>query len=1585
MQDRKIFIDTHVHTIHSELDGMCKLEDYVDYGKRNNFPALFVSDHGNISCWIPFYLQCKEAGIKPVLGSEVYISEGLVCESEETDKELKLQKENKLNFHLCLYAKDLTGYKNLIKLTTYANMQNFYRKPRITFDILKKYSKGLICSTACVGSIFAYYLLKDEDNKAIGYIKQLQDLFKDDFYIEYGYHHFESEKKYLEKLRRIAKDLNIKEIVANDTHYMYKEDELAHKILMCKGDKKLLDESGFDYSNNYYKSYTEINETFSDFGWFNLDKYMSNTFEIINKVENYEIPLGKYIYPELKNKEGLSQEELLSKNIKTGLVKRYGNNISKNVIDRTKYELDIIKKMNFSGYFNVVQDYIVWCKNNGIPVGPARGCLTGDTKVLVKNGVKELKDIKIGDEVLTHDNTYNKVSKTHCYDCDEDLLEIKAYGSSSFLPKMTTDHKILVVKNPFKDLIVRDKRGYYYSNVKKHINRLSPDKIEWIKARELEKGDYVVRPNSSRFTNNLTEIDLTKYIDEKSEVNDTSIIENDSANKFTKSRIQTLPKKLKIDNDLMYLIGYFIGDGWVSEKGYITFACNKFTDLDTLNKIYEYFGKMDIRVNHKQDCKKNVYQVSVYSRIIFRLFKNIIPKYAKNKLIPEFCLGQSTDLLQSLFKGLIDSDGSRSGNRICYDSINLSLISQVRYLAELLGYTTSITKRKARIDKRGFNNSESYKLEISENKNNFGIFYNDSIYTYCRVKEIKTVKNEENKVYDITVENNHNYCTLDFIVHNSGSGSIVNYILGITEVDPLKYDLIFERFLNPERLNFPDIDSDIEPKGRKVLVNHLIEKYGQNGCVSISTRGFLKGKSSIKVVASKLGLDFVKYNKLLSGIKDPSIDTVDKVVNSSEELTKLYKTDEEFKKVIDIAKKIEGSIQSISVHASAVCLETNDISDYVPIIRTKDGYATGWTDKIVEKCGLIKYDILGLNNLTVIDECCKLIGNNFDIKDIPLDDKKTFKDLQDGDNLGKFQIESSGMKNLLKRLQPENIDHISAILALYRPSSIQFIDEYIKCKKDPSKVKYIDDRIKPILEKTYGQMLYQEQVMSISRVLAGYTMAEADSLRRSIGKKIMSEMLQHESKFIEGCVNNGVKREVAEKLYSQIVEFARYSFNLSHSVAYSFITYQTAYLKSNYPLQFMCALLNHNSDDLDKLNLYIGEVLRLGINILPPDVNISTDKFVINEEGAIIFGLNAIKGLGKTAVNQIIKERKNGEFKSITDFIERTTKVDKSNIQALLRVGAFNTVEKNPKRWDKLVEYLTDAKNSKYYQNGNKLEDSIYTVVGIKLARKSDKYLELVSLKRGLSSTKKDKLLKDEYTLKQNNIVKNGIESVQKHYLQFTTYVPSEKISNEQELLGFNISTNPYKRWNNFKKYFIGDNKSNIKYVEMNDLFENSDNYINLPKFTTVGLLSNIKEIKTKKGGRMAKLTLEYYGVKTDITVFPKQWENNIEFKIQKGNLLMVVGRLVETNKQYSTEDYEIRLDSLRQLNVLVNENNKCIIDLVGKNVEDVNMTIKRYTLNERQENLPVERVVMLKYSNGYKILNGLHWVNNPEGLAKSL
>lgn len=866
--------------------------------------------------------------------------------------------------------------------------------------------------------------------------------------------------------------------------------------------------------------------------------------------------------------------------------------------------------------------------------------------------------------------------------------------------------------------------------------------------------------------------------------------------------------------------------------------------------------------------------------------------------------------------------------------------------------------------------------------------------------ELKVVKQINFIDYFLMLEDLYYFTTKKHIYmgvgRGSAVGSLVLYCLGVTQVDPIKYHLLFERFINVDRISMCDVDCDVNDKDRPKVIQYLKDKYGEEHVCNIGTYGELTAKSAFKAVASVLEIPFDKANAL-SSVMDSTL-SLKENYNTINTFRCACENDETIKQAYNIALALEGTYAQRGTHACGMIISSKKLDDVCPCVTVKDAkskeriVSTSFEMKEMDgDLKLLKLDILGLRNLGILEEADEYIkqrhGVELDYKNLDITDKKTYKLLSDGCTQGVFQFESQLMQRLLKQIKPKSIEDLSCITALARPSCLEsgLTESFIKRRLGSEEIKPIAKEMTEYMEDTLQLPIYQENCMQLSRVIAGFSGSEADTLRKYIGKKDPEKLRQERKHFINGSINNGYTEDFANKVFDIIEKFGGYGFNKSHAVGYSILSYATAYYKTNYPTEFLTALLNSVSDDLDKLNLYIGEVLRLGINILPPDVNISTDKFVINEEGAIVFGLNAIKGLGKTAVNQIIKERKNGEFKSITDFIERTTKVDKSNIQALLRVGAFNTIEKNPKRWDKLVEYLTDAKNSKYYQNGNKLEDSIYTVVGTKLARKSDKYLEIVSLKRGLSSTKKDKLLKDEYTLKQNNIVKNGIESVQKHYLQFTTYVPSEKISNEQELLGFNISTNPYKRWNNFKKYFIGDNKSNIKYVEMNDLFENSDNYINLPKFTTVGLLSNIKEIKTKKGGRMAKLTLEYYGVKTDITVFPKQWENNIEFKIQKGNLLMVVGRLVETNKQYSTEDYEIRLDSLRQLNVLVNENNKCIIDLVGKNVEDVNMTIKRYALNERQENLPVERVVMLKYSNGYKILNGLHWVNNPESLAKSL
>jgi DNA polymerase III alpha subunit len=418
----------------------------------------------------------------------------------------------------------------------------------------------------------------------------------------------------------------------------------------------------------------------------------------------------------------------------------------------------------------------------------------------------------------------------------------------------------------------------------------------------------------------------------------------------------------------------------------------------------------------------------------------------------------------------------------------------------------------------------------------------------------------------------------------------------------------------------------------------------------------------------------------------------------------------------------------------------------------------------------------------------------------------------------------------------------------------------------------------------------------------------------------------------------------------------------------------------------MTALLNSVTDDLDKLNLYIGECYRLGINIVPPDINESKKDFAINTKGDIVFGFQGVKGLGNSAITSILNARKNGAFTSLTDFIQRASKVDKSNIQTLLKVGAFSNLEKNSKRWVNMLDYLQDAKNSKYYLEYDNLPRAIYTVVGTKQGKKSEKYKELVELKRELGGSKKDVEQKKVYTEKQEKLIDVYIESAEKHFLQYTVFSPKERMEFEQELLGFNISINPYKRWNDFKKFFISkQGNTTIPYIELNDLMNNGNKYFSLPKFHTVGILSDIKEIKTKKGNRMAKLTVEYFGTKTLITVFANKYENNLEFKLQKGNMVSIVGKLVETNKQFTDEDYEIRLDTIRQLNVLINENNKCIINLNDKNKDKVDQAVKTLANQERQDNLPIEKFVIYKMGDKYLVLNGLCWINNTEKLLNNL
>lgn len=834
------------------------------------------------------------------------------------------------------------------------------------------------------------------------------------------------------------------------------------------------------------------------------------------------------------------------------------------------------------------------------------------------------------------------------------------------------------------------------------------------------------------------------------------------------------------------------------------------------------------------------------------------------------------------------------------------------------------------------------------------------------------------------------------IGRGSAGGSLVLYCLDVIQVDPIRYHLLFERFINVDRVSMCDVDCDVNDKDRPKVIEYLKNRYGIDHVCNIGTYGELTAKASFKAVASVLDIPFDKANSLTS------------VMDSNMSLQENYKeidtfrcacdNDDLIKKAYNIALILEGTYAQRGTHACGMVISSKPLDTVCPCVTVKD---TKTKERIVSTTfemkeidgdlKLLKLDILGLRNLGILEEADRFInkkyGSHPDYKNLNVNDEKTYKMLSDGYTCGVFQFESPLMQRIIKQVQPVNIEDLSCITAMARPGCLDsgLTETFIRRRHGKEDVIPLVKGTEKYMEDTLQLPIYQENIMQISRIMAGFTGSEADTLRKYIGKKDPVKLKAEREHFVNGAVNLGHDLDFANKMFDDIEKFGSYGFNKSHAVGYSLLSYATAYYKTNYPVEFMTALLNSVTDDLDKMNLYIGEVLRLGISLLPPDVNESDENFTINNKDEIRFGLSAIKGLGKSAITQIMSARKKGKFKSFVDFVERTTKVDKSNLQALLRVGAFNEIESNPKRWDVLCDHINEGKQSKYYAETCKLEDSIYKVVGTKNAKKSDKYLELAELKRNLGGSKADILKRAEYTEYQENLIDIYNESVAKSYLKYTGYDTPERIKNEQELLGFNITTNPYKRWEKFKPHFVTKNHDSVPYVNLNDLLDKGEEYIDVPKIHTVGLLTDIKELKTKRGDRMAKLSIEHFGVKTNITVFSSLWEGNLEFKIQKGNMVSIIGKLVEANKQYSSDNYEIRLYTLRQLNVLVNKDCKCIIPVKQENIKYIDDIVKRIANQERERNLPIEKAVIYSINNKYRILSPLCWISNTERLAQEL
>ncbi len=910
------FVPLHLHSEFSLLDGAIKLKDLCNFAKENNMPAVAITDHGVMYGALDLYLEAKEAGIKPIIGCEFYVHNGDITERDPN---------NNPRYHLILLAKNNEGYMNLVKLASDAACKGFYMKPRINFELLKEHHEGIICCSACLGGEVLQNLLKGDYEEAKAVAQRYKELFGDDYYIELQDHGLEEQKRTNPDLIKIAKELGIKMIITNDSHYLRKEDADWHDTLLCMQTQSMKDEENrFHFPNNefYVKTVSEMRDAFKWMDSETFDECIKNTVDIAEQCHvtiKWEAPLPDFPVP-----PNHTTDSYLEELVQQGLKRKYGEeNITPELKERVKYELSIIEKMGFSAYFLITWDFIHYAKTHDIPVGPGRG---------------------------------------------------------------------------------------------------------------------------------------------------------------------------------------------------------------------------------------------------------------------------------------------------------------------------------------------------------------------------------------------------------SAAGSVVAYALDITDLDPIRHHLLFERFLNPERFSMPDIDTDFCIEKRGEVIDYVVKKYGEDKVCQIITFNTLAARNAFKSVARVFGMEYAKSNRTASLIED----TIEGSMIEGSELKNLYDTDPEIKRVIDTAKCVEGIKCGIGMHAAGVIISYKPLDQIVPVQPSKDGIIiTQYHREILEKMKLLKMDFLGLRNLTMIHKTVKLVkrcqGIDVDINHIPLDDKPTYDMLVRGETVGVFQLESSGMTSLVKKLKPDVFEDLGALVALFRPGPLGsgMVDDFVERKHGRQAITYAHPRLEPILKDTYGTMVYQEQIMQIFQVMADYSLGQADQVRRMMGHKDPVAMAAQKDKLVQGSAKYGMKKEDAEDLFEKIENFAQYCFNRAHSSAYAFVAYQTAYLKCHYPVEYLSALLSSVAGDQDKTQAYIEEALKYGIKVLPPDINKSYLEYAPDGHN-IRFGLASIKQVGEGVIEEIIKEREeNGEYKSIYDYIKRldTKCSNKKTLEGLIKAGAFASIEKSRKQlWDN-IEYITStaSKESKAKESG---QGSLFDMLG---------------------------------------------------------------------------------------------------------------------------------------------------------------------------------------------------------------------------------------------------------------------------------
>ncbi|MBF0521589.1 MAG: DNA polymerase III subunit alpha [Candidatus Omnitrophica bacterium] len=734
----------------------------------------------------------------------------------------------------------------------------------------------------------------------------------------------------------------------------------------------------------------------------------------------------------------------------------------------------------------------------------------------------------------------------------------------------------------------------------------------------------------------------------------------------------------------------------------------------------------------------------------------------------------------------------------------------------------------------------------------------------------------------------------------SAAGSIVSYLLGITDLDPLRYGLLFERFLNPERAGMPDIDIDFCYERRGEVIEYVTRKYGSDKVAQIITFGTMQAKAAIRDVGRVMGVAYADVDRIAKLVPNELGITLEDALVKEPQLKKLCDEDNAAKDIIETAKVLEGLNRHASIHAAGVVIADKPLEEYVPLFKTSDGQVTtGFTMNDIAKIGLLKMDFLGLRTLTVLNEAVRLIkeihGVDIDITQIPLDDKKTYELLSHANSFGIFQLESSGMRDLLKKTKPSEFEDIISILALYRPGPMGsgMLDDFIKRKRGEVQVKYDHPKLEPILKETYGIIVYQEQVMKIPVALAGFSLTQADHLRRAMSKKIAAVMDKMRADFVKGCEKESkIPESLANKIFDLIDYFSGYGFNRSHSAAYAMISYQTAYLKANYPVEFMCALLNSEQNNTDKIVEYVKESEAMGIKILPPHINESFKKFMVMDPKTIRFGLLAVKNVGETAIDSIIEQREsNGKYSSLYDLCERVDLrlVNKKVVESLIKCGALD--------FDGVFRSQMMAVVEKSLEIGSKTQKE--------RASGQVSFFDMFASKETNVSQRYDAL--------------PDIKEWQKNQL----------LAFEKEMLGFYVSGHPL-------AHYLAEIK---KFTEMStaSLKQSFDG----EEVKIVGLIESVKLTYTRKNNeRMAIVKLADIDGEVEVVVFPSSYEK-LAPCLREGEVVFLVGRA-------SLKDEEVKIvaGDMKQVRDIYSSIKSIYVDLSkapNSSLEDFKKKLSKY------------------------------------------